>query len=485
VKVFLGGIVTETNTFSPIPTGSRDFEVIRRLEEVREGSELAAIRDRCAAGGHELVFGLSASAQPAGLTVRRVYEELRDELLERLREALPVDLVLLPLHGAMVAQGYDDCEGDLIERVRAVVGAGTTIGVELDLHCHLTDRMVRHADAIVIYQEYPHTDMASRAEELFDLCAAAVAGETRPTMAVFDCRMVGLYPTSRGAMREYVDAMRAAEGVGGVLSLSLAHGFPWGDVEACGARMLAVADRDPVVAHEAAADWGRRFYSLREEVSLRPLDMEEALDRARSPRRGRGPLVLADQADNPGGGAAGDSTVVLRRLLERGMTDAGLAMIWDPVAVGLAHAAGAGARLSLRLGGKMGPASGDPLDLDVEVLAVAEGMEQRWPQKEGALLSPCGDTAALRVAGIDVIVASRRTQVFSPDVFTRLGVDAASKRLLVVKSAQHFYAGFEPIASEILYMAAPGAVAVRVLDIPFERFARDAYPWREDPLGLG
>ncbi|MBA2667530.1 MAG: M81 family metallopeptidase [Trueperaceae bacterium] len=479
-RVFLAGIVTETNTFSPIPTGARDFDVIRRVEEFAEGSDLAAIRDAVEVRGWELTFGLSATAQPAGLTVRRAYEDLRAELLDALRAAAPVDLVLLPLHGAMVAQGYDDCEGDLIEAVRQVVGEDVTIGVELDLHCHLTERMVAHADVIVIYQEYPHTDMATRAVELVDLCAEALKGAIVPTMAIFDLEMMGLYPTTSEPMRSYVDSMRRAEGTGGVLSLSLAHGFPWGDVPECGARMLAITDGDTDGAQRAAEAWGRRFYDLRDEVTLRPVPMEEAIERALAAPRG--PVVLADQADNAGGGAPGDSTVVLRRLLERGVSDAGLAMIWDPVAVSLANAAGAGATLSLRLGGKMGAASGDPLDVEAHVIGVIDAMKQRWPQKEGAIMSPCGDAVALRIQGVDVIVASRRTQVFSPDVWTNFGIDPRAKRLLVVKSAQHFHAGFAPIASEIVYMAAPGAVAVDLDQVPYERVDRERYPWVEDPL---
>jgi microcystin degradation protein MlrC len=486
MRVFLGGIVTETNTFSPIPTGLDDFETIRRLEDVREGSELAAIRDRCAARGFELVFGLSAFAQPAGRTVRSAYEALRSELLERLAEALPVDLVLLPLHGAMAAEGEDDCEGDLIERVRALVGPDVVVGVELDLHCHLTERMVRDADAIVIYQEYPHIDMATRAEELFDLCVATLQGRVRPVMAMVDCRTIGLFPTTREPLRSFVDAMRQAEGRGGVLSLSLGHGFPWGDVADCGARMLAVVDGDPALAERTARAWARRFYEERAAISLRPLDLTEAIDRALAstpPGSEGGPVVLADQSDNPGGGAPGDSTFVLRALLERGIEDAALGMIWDPIVVSLAHAAGPGARLRVRLGGKMGPASGDPLDLEVTVTGLARGLMQRWPQKEGAVESPCGDAAALRVGGIDVVVASRRTQVFSPEVFTRLGVDAASRRLVVVKSSQHFYAGFAPIAREILYVAAPGAVPVRIRDIPYEHADTAQYPFVEEPPG--
>jgi microcystin degradation protein MlrC len=489
MRAFVAGIVTETNTFSPIPTGAQDFDVIHDPADFPEGGELAGIAARLQARGVELAFGFSAFAQPAGPTVRGAYEAFREELLEGLRAALPVDMVILPLHGAMVAEGYDDCEGDVIERVRQVVGPDVVIGVELDLHCHLTEGMLVHADAIVIYQEYPHTDMAARGEQLVDLCADAALGKTRPTMAMFDCRMIGLYPTTREPMRGFVDAMKAAEGSDGVLSLSLAHGFPWGDVPDCGARMLAVTDGDAALAERTAAEWGRRFFELREEVSLRPLELDEAIDRALAVTgeagAARRPVVLADQSDNPGGGAPGDSTFVLRRLLERGVADAALGMIWDPIAVRLAHAAGPGARLALRLGGKMGPASGDPLDLEVEVLAVREGMTQRWPQTTGAIVAPCGDSAALRVGGVDVIVASRRTQVFSPDVFTNLGVDAGSKRLLVVKSSQHFYAGFAPIAAEVLYVAAPGAVPVKVLEIPFTRADRRAYPWLADPFAAG
>lgn len=176
------------------------------------------------------------------------------------------------------------------------------------------------------------------------------------------------------------------------------------------------------------------------------------------------------------------SFFVLRALLERGITETGVAMIWDPVAVGLAKAADAGATLRLRLGGKMGPMSADPLDLEVKVLGVAQNMTQAWPQTVGALTLPCGDAVALHASGIDIIVNTRRTQVFSPQVFSNFGIDPLQKRLLVVKSIQHFYAGFKPIAAEIVYMAAQGAVAPIMTDIPFVRASLDKYPWVDDPF---
>ncbi len=496
MKSFVAGIVTETNTFSPIPTGTSEWERVDRPEDIVPDSSLDGFRRRAVAANDEVVFGLYAFAMPAGITVRKAYEDLRDELLGQLRAALPVDAVYLPLHGAMVADGYDDAEGDLIERVRALVGPDVKIGVHIDLHCHLTQRMLDHCDALVIYKEYPHTDMAARAEDLYDLIRDAHEGRIEPVMGLFDCRFMGIVPTNPQPMRGFVDAMIAAEGTDGVLSLSLGHGFPWGDVPDSGARMLAVVDAKRVTgdarAHAAgvAKTWGRRFFDLRHEVAVKPLQLDAALDSALAAPRG--PVVVADQADNAGGGAPSDSTFVLRRLLERGVQNAALAMMWDPIVVHLAKSAGVGARLEVRLGGKMGPTSGDPLDLDVTVAGIRDGLVQMWPQVDGSLASPAGDCVHLRVHGlagapspggdVDVIVTTRRGQVLGVEVFTAFGIDLAAKRVVVVKSIQHFYAAFAPVAAEVVYMAAPGAVAPLMESIPLVRADLRKFPWVEDPF---
>jgi microcystin degradation protein MlrC len=506
VRVFLGGIVTETNTLSPIPTGVDDWVVVRDLADAEAGGALEAFAQEATARGDELAFGLYAFAMPAGVTTRAAWTGLRDELLGMLQAAMPVDAVLLPLHGAMVAAAedggwVDDAEGELIARVREIVGPDVKIGVHIDLHCHLTQAMLDGSDALVIYKEYPHTDMADRARDLYALIADTVAGKIRPTMAMFDCRMMGIYPTNPQPMRGFVDAMMAAErgplsgGGDGVLSLSLGHGFPWGDVPDSGARFLAVTDGDPGLAASTAEAWGRRFHDLRREVAVKPLPLDAALDRALAVlEAGRGPVVIADQADNAGGGAPSDATFALRRLLERRVEGAAVAMMWDPIARHLAKSAGVGARLTLRLGGKMGPASGDPLDLDVTVMGLVDGLVQRWPQTEGAVDSPGGDVAHLRVHGlvgdtggpeVDVIVTTRRGQVLGLEPFTAFGITADTHRILVVKSIQHFYAAFAPIAAEVVYMAAPGAVAPIMEQIPLVRADLHKYPWVEAPFGEG
>jgi microcystin degradation protein MlrC len=487
MKVFAGGIATETNTFSPIPTGAADFAVLRAAdlaggpEIAGYGSVFKRLEGAIEARGGEFVFSLYAFAQPAGLTTRSAYEGLRDEMLADLQAALPVDAVFLLLHGAMVADGYDDCETDIVARVRRIVGPDVKIGVEFDLHSDLNDALLESADALVLYKEYPHVDVAERALDLLDIISAAAEGRIRPTMARFECRMIGVYPTTAEPMRGFVDDMLALEGKGGVLSVSLAHGFPWGDVPTCGTQMLVITDNDPLQARRLAAEWGRRFFAMRRQVDLKSLPMDEALDKALAAERG--PVVVADQSDNAGGGAPSDSTFALQALLHRGVTGAALALMWDPVVVQLACAAGVGAQLDVRLGGKIGTASGDPLDLSVRVAGIVRELVQHWPQQDGgAIAVPAGDAVALHCQGIDAIVNSKRSQVFSPEVFTTFGIDVSQQRLLVVKSTQHFFAAFAPIAAEIVYMAAPGAITPRIKEIPYQRVDRDKYPWVDDPF---
>lgn len=487
LRVFAGGVATETNVFSPLPTGLRDFEVARARDsaEVRSriigGSTFSRYAERAASGGHSYEQGLYAFAVPAGLITRFAYEELRDALLADLRAALPVDAVLLTLHGAMAADGYEDCETDLVVRAREIVGSKATIGVLLDLHCDLPDELVHASDVIVTFKEYPHIDIDERADELARLVLDAASGLTSPVIATFDCRMIGLYPTSREPMRTFVQRLRRAEQQQDILSVSLGHGFPHGDAPATGARLLVVSDGDRQRAEVLAAELGRHFFSLRHEVTLQPEPIRDAIGRALAIGRSGGPVVVADIADNAGGGAPSDSTFVLSELLERGAESTALALLWDPIAVQQAFAAGEGAGLRLRLGGKMGPASGQPLDLNVRVLGLVPDLVQRWPQTDGFAEVSCGACACLACDGLEVIVGSVRQQVLGVEVFTAFGIDPAERQLLVVKSTNHFHAAFGAIATEVIYMGGPGALDPDPRTIPYQRVDTQKFPWTEDP----
>jgi microcystin degradation protein MlrC len=492
MRVFAAGIATETNTFCPIPTGYEDF-LIQRGRDVlagridHESLDLSATWGKqTQARGDEFIFGLMAWAPPSGITAKAVYERLREEMLSDLKDALPVDIVLLHLHGAMVAQGYEDCEEDMVRHVRDIVGLDVVIGVVLDLHCHLSESMLALADIVITYKEYPHVDVHARAKELFDLAVQARAGRIRPTMALFDCRMIGSYPTSSQPLRGFVDAMIDAEGRDGVLAISFGHGFRSGDVPHAGAKVLVVTDHDESLARRVARDFGLRVYGLRGQIGFESmsLPLEQALSKALASRRG--PVVVADQSDNPGGGAPGDATFALRWLLDREVQGVAMALFYDPEVVRIAKKAGVGATLPVRLGGKMSPCSGDPVDINATVLATRNDYSHTFPQACGqALRYPIGAAVALRCGGIDVVVGSQRSQCFSPEIFSDFGIDPKLERVMVVKSAQHFYGAFAPIAGEIIYMAAHGATPPDPRQIAYRRLdTRNMYPWVSDPLGV-
>lgn len=490
MKIFAAGIATETNTFSSLPTALEDFQ-IQRGKSVTAGRTEHPSLDlsepwgrQARQRGYEFVFSLMAWAQPSGPTVRSAYESLRDEILRDLRAALPVDVVLLNLHGAMVAEGYDDCEADTIGRVRAVVGRKAVIGVELDLHCNLSQAKISAADLVILYKEYPHTDMDDRARELFNLAVDTALGKIRPAMTLFDCRMVGLYPTSRAPMRQFVDTMMEVERREGVLSVSLGHGFQFADVPQLGAKVLVITDNDPALGARTAEGLGLRVYGLRREIGCESfsLTLEQAFSKALA--SDKWPVVIADQADNPGGGAPGDATFVLRWLLDNRITNVAMALIYDPDVVRIAMRAGKGAQLTVKLGGKLSPLSGDPVQISGTVTASLTNYVHGLPQTGGSsFLFPAGDVVALDCAGNDIVISSQRCQCFSPTVFADLGIDPAAKRILIPKSTQHFYAGFASIAASIIYMAAPGAVQPDPRRISYRRvLTHELYPWADNPL---
>ena len=463
MKIFTALLGTETNTFSPFATGYQNFEETYLARGGNHGDKPAAFaiplivwRRRAQERGWAVAESLAAFATPAGLTRCDVYESYRDEILADLQAAMPVDAVFLNMHGAMVADGYDDCEGDTIRRVREIVGPDVPIGVELDLHCHLTEQMVAHATAIITFKEYPHIDFAERAEELFTIIADTVTRDVKPHMTLVDCGMIGVFHTTRDPMRRYVDEMQELEGTKGVLSISLSHCFPWGDVPEMGVRTLVITDDRADYGRVLAQTLKQKLHDIRAGTQPDYLTINEALDAAQG--SSQGPVVLADVSDNSGGGAPNDSTFLLRAMLDREVENAAVACMWDPIAVQVATEAGEGATFDIRLGGKMGPMSGDPLDLSVTVTKIVPDAIQYFGQGADRGISRLGDAVALHTNGIDIVVNSHRTQTFSPEAFSNLGIDPTRKHILVVKSMQHFYAGFAPIAAQILYVAAPGAM---------------------------
>jgi microcystin degradation protein MlrC len=491
MRIFTASFATETNTFSPVPTDRASFEAAFYAGPGQHpptptlcSSPIVVLRRRAKEEGFTLIEGTAAWAEPGGLLQRKTYEDLRDEILGQLRAALPVDGVILGLHGAMVAQGYDDCEGDLLERIRAIVGPDVLIASELDPHSHLTKKRVANANILAAFLEFPHTDFFERGEHVVDLALRTLRGELRPVMAAFDCRMIDVFPTSREPMRGFVDRIRAMQGRDGVLSISLIHGFMAADVPELGAQVLVITDGDADKAAALAQKLGMEIFGLRGRTAMPMLDIDRGLDAALalSAKKPRKPVVIADVWDNPGGGVAGDGTLILRRMLERGVDNVAVATIWDPIAVSFCLAAGDGAKIQLRFGGKAGPDGGAPIDAEVEVI---KATLESW-QSFGASRVTLGPSALVRLAGtsIEVILNTNRTQTFEPDIFTNLGLDPNTKAILLVKSTNHFYAGFAPIAEDIIYIDAGAPYPSHPRETNYKKLAREIWPRVENPHDL-
>jgi len=481
MRLFAATIATETNTFSPLPTsldGYRQGVFLRPGEHPAEAplmctAPLWVARRRAAKEGFTLIEGSCFAASPAGTTNQRDYETMRDEILEQLKAALPIDGVLLGLHGAMVAHGYDDVEGDIIERVRALVGVKTVIGVELDPHCHLTLKRVRLADVIVLYKEFPHTDVVERAEDVLDIVLKTLRGQAKPVMSMYDCRQIASYPTTLPLMRGFVDKVKAMEGKDGVLSISIGHCFPYADVPELGGRILVVMDQDKAKGDALATAIGEEFVSMRGKTFPPYLSVEDGI--ATALESNVQPVVMADPADNAGGGAPSDNTTILRRLIERQVEDAAVGPIWDPVAVRLCFDAGLGAEFPLRFGGKIGPASGAPIDARVRVVGLKEDCWQSF----GPTQVPLGDCAAVKVGGVEIVLITNRTQALGLELFRNLGIEPTAKKLVVVKSTNHFMAAFGPIAKRVIYIDSDGPLSRDYRKVPYTRIIRPIWPLDE------
>jgi microcystin degradation protein MlrC len=472
LRCYVGGVQHECSSFSPIPTELRSFQTVRWDIDPETATLGFGYGESCRVAldlGFELVAGPFSSCQPSLPAPHHVWEQVREGILEPLRDAGPVDLVWLCLHGAQMSDQEDDCEGDLLERVRELVGNEVAVGCLLDLHANISSRMLDAADLVVSCREYPHIDYGERAAELLPELARIRRGEVQPTTAAARFGGPGAYPTPEEPMRSLVARFTEAQSRPGVLHVSLNHGFEGSDQPDLSASVVVTTDGDQGAAQALARVIGEDFLSTVLSRSWNGPGVTESIDQALA-AEGR-PIVIADRADNAGGGAAGDSTFVLAELLRRGVTDAAVALIWDPIAVDFCHAAGVGARLPLRIGGKCGPMSGDPLDLDVEVRNLRSDATQALFGKGDPLLR-LGRTAAVHVDGIDIVMSSVRHQVFSHHVFSQHGIRHLDRKILVVKSTQHFMNDFGKFAASVVRCDGPGTLSADLATLPYRHIRR-------------
>jgi microcystin degradation protein MlrC len=488
MRLFLAMLSHETNTFSNVPTDRAQFEArdLRYGGEIVEayrgtGTCLGGMIDAAERLGVTLIPSVAASASPAGRVTRDIYEHVKQRMLADLGRAGRLDGVLLDLHGAMVPEGIDDGEGDIIAAVREAVGPGVPIAVTLDFHGNLGRDMIAKADLLHGYKTYPHVDMAERGVEATERLAQVIGGRIKPTAAWRKPPLMpplGRQGTARGPMRRLYDLAAEMERDPKVISISLFAGFPYADIPDAGLGIYVVTDDDPALAERLAGQLERVAWEHRHEFIHTALPVKEAVARARS-AEGR-PIVLADMADNTGGGAAGDGTEILRELLRVGARGATVACIWDAAAVAACIEAGVGARVTLDVGGKVDDRHGAPVSVTGTVRTLSDGrFVHRGPMMRG-LPGRLGPTAVLDVNDVKVILISYRWQTLDPEMIRFVGIDPLLEKILVVKSTIHYRAAFEPIAKEIIEVDAPGLSSSNLARFEYRRVRRPIFPLDPD-----
>ena len=471
-RIAIGGFMHESNSFVPGRTGFRQYAVDNSDRPVlSRGQE---VLDRlsnicCSSAGfievasaqHELVPTVWASTLAGPPVTTQAYERIAGELVGRLSELLPCDGVYLDLHGAMVAEAFEDGEGELLRRVRAAVGDEIPVVISLDYHCNFTAAMARHADAVCAFQTYPHIDQVETGRRAAYALDALLGRAGRTFSALrkmpfllplnFQCTMVE--PTL-GVVQSVAEAES-----GEVLSAAYLAGFPPADLFECGPALVVHGfDEDAV---NATADRLAHEIALKESQFAEPLYAPgEAVRKAISIVAGADyagrPVVIADSQDNPGAGGSADTTGMLAALIEEDVQNAILGVLCDAHAAGTAHAAGVGASIEIALGAGTPFEGVSPIDASFQVKALGDGRYVSQALGMQGREIDIGACALLGIGGVDVVVSSRRLQARERGFLLHLGVEAQTKSIIVLKSTCHFRADFQPIAEAVLIAIAPG-----------------------------
>jgi len=487
-RVLISGFKHETNTFAKLPTDETAYRARAWIEGAGIApayagtkTEIAAFMDACDRHGWQAIYGICADATPSGKVTRDVHDKVTSMIVDAATANGGADAVLLQLHGAMVAEHDEDGEGALLAALREAIGPDIPIAVTLDLHANVTDRMAALADIMVSYRTYPHVDQYEIATIAADLLARTLAGEITPGVTVArGAQLDGAdhgRTTAPGPMLEALASADTLLAEPGVLAVSINAGFPWADIHDAGPTAVVVGDGADGRYAEMAAGLMDDLWETRHVATIGTISNAEAIAVARETGRVGSPVVIADFADNPGGGGYGDSTGLLRDIIDAGLADVAYGTLFDPECAAACHAAGEGAELTLALGGKVDPAFGPPVEATGTVTALAEGkFALEGPMTQGLAIE-CGPSAVFKVGGVEVVLTSKRFQNYDRMYFRHLGIEPAERAVLIVKSAQHFRAAYGPLASEVVVVdAGDGTTSHDLEGLTYENLRRPIWP---------
>jgi len=475
MKIAIAGVSHETNTYCSQPTPLEAFQVRRRGEAERpeRAAFMAPLLQEADRLGATLVTVYGAGTAPSGTIEAAAWQTLKADLLADLRAELPVDGVILSLHGAGAVEGEDDLEGDLAEAVRELVGPDIPITAFFDLHGNATQRMADALDATLPCHEYPHVDLLERGVEALQLIARIRAGELKPVTHVETLPML-MQPSDTfvGPMKKVNELCAEIEQRPGVVECGLFHGFPYCDTPLVGLHVIVTTDGDRQLARTTAQEVAGYIWDNREGFRQTSLTPAEAI--AEALKVDGLPVVINETSDNPGGGAPGDGTHLLRALIEAKVESCCFGFIADKEVVEQATAAGVGATIDVKLGGKTDELHGAPLEVRAYVKALTDGKylgrdRYKYP-------GDLGKTARLVIEGIDVIVTDKPGQVSDSGVFLLHGIDVDAYKIVALKSSNHFRAGFQDRAKAIITADPPGLTTLNIAVFPRARTPRPIWP---------
>jgi len=488
MRILSAGIQHETNTFATTPTTTADFSRDSHLGEEFAGGDAIVARYQdtntihggylvgAAAAGFEIVTLFNVHACPSGMVTRDCFEELVGEMISRITAALPADGVLLDLHGAMVTEEFEDAEAEIVRRVCEVVGESTPVVVTLDLHANISRPLVQRSTVIVGFDTYPHVDMGDRGREAALLIKRIVAGEVQPQQAFVQLPMLTVPPmqcTLREPMAGIVEQLNALEQRPGILTATIAMGFPFADIACMGVSVLVTSDGDMGVAEAAADEIAGWLWDARTALQPHLVAVEKAMEIAAV---ADGLVILADGSDNPGGGAPCDGTVALQAMIDADFQGGIVGLIVDPETVQQAVVAGVGEVVEVCLGGKTDTLHGESVMATAEVLALSDGEYVYGGAMAQGISDTLGPTTLLKIGGVQVIVSSLRKQLIDRNMAATVGVDFADFKLLVLKSAVHFRADIGPLAELILDADTPGVHRPDFSCFDYKNVRQDVYP---------
>jgi microcystin degradation protein MlrC len=481
-RIAVGGFLHETNTFAPTkavydafvhgggwPPMSRGADLLMNMRNINVG--MAGFIPAAEAEGWELVPSIWCAASPSAHVTKDAYERVAREVVDGIANAGSIDGVYLDLHGAMVAEHVDDGEGEILARVRKLIGKELPLVVSLDLHANVTPEMVEHADALIAYRTYPHIDMADTGRAAARHLALLLRSKQKFAKAFRQIPFlipISWQCTNDEPCKSIYQKLAAIES-DAVPTLSFTPGFPAADFADCGAAVFAYgktqADAD-AAAHTIASLVNGHEDEFDGHVFTPDDGVRFAMELATGASK---PVVIADTQDNPGAGGDSDTTGMLRALVKNGATKAAIGVIVDPEAAQAAHKAGEGATITLALGGKSGIPGDAPFKSTFVVEKLSDGRFIAPGPYFGGSKMNLGPSACLRIGDVRIVVGSRKSQLADQAMFRYVGIEPTEQSILVNKSSVHFRADFEPIAEKIIICAAPGAMPADTSVLPWTR----------------